>query len=520
MKSQRHESCRSHVHINILSCALLLQLHTLISSAARTTASGPTIISHATPKPLRPSRQLERQLAPFKPAPHLLTVTHVGRGKWRILKEVDSQAVSTATAQPSEKTTAPSSSIGTAFFGDSSPSRAEQRILLTVKRAWGGSFFGADTWKALSRSWYGVKVDGRGRVIGLTLPAGGITGPLPSALAMLTSLTSIDLQGNAMTGSIPRGLFKSLPLSEVYLSGNQLSGVFPWDELAGKSLSMLELYGNQFTGSIPSAAFAGMKQLQSLSLGGNSFSGPLPSQLPSPLLSQIDISNNKFTGGIPTSWGSIPSLCIIDLSGNQLTGSIPSGFANLPYLVNLNLGSNRLSGRLPVNFTSGPSLRTLILSNNFFTGPLPRFPNLAEGCPESDTLNCYYLTATLDFSSNYLEGPAQLAAPIPGGQTSPGADKICPQTDGPGSFLVDDNCLSPANGCLAENQRSAAACQQFCGAGSRAGQCSKRGMCVPSFASGSATGEAAAQALPVFSCSCARGFKATGGNNWQCAKST
>ena len=398
-------------------------------------------------------------------------------------------------------------------YSDFSPVPSQMQTLFAIKKAWGGNFFGSDMWTKHSDGWYGVDVDSSGNVYGLELPASGITGPFPAEIGDLPSLIVIDLQGNSLTGRIPPGLFRKLPqLNELYLSSNQLTGDFPWAELSAHSFSMLELYGNGFTGTVPPSLFASMNQLQSLSLGGgNRFSGSIPDQFNSPILYELDFSGNQFTGAIPLSLVTLPSLVIIDFSGNQLTGYIPWSLSQIPYLVNLNLAGNKLSGRLPTNFTFGPALRSLILSGNFFTGYLPSLPNLAQGCPGADTSNCVYVTVTLDFSNNYLTGPTRLPVPLPGSNNFPGVTKACPYTDAPGHFFVGGNCLSSASGCEAQSQRADADCQSFCGTSSRAGQCSKRGMCVPGFGNGTATD-------PQFSCLCIRGFKATGANGWQCVR--
>lgn len=432
----------------------------------------------------------DAKAASFKPTPDLPAVTQVGIGKWRLVPRHASKFMS---------------------YSDSAPAPDQQRALLALKLAWGEHFFGADTWNRLSSSWYGVNVDGSGIVYSLELPGCGITGPFPAEIGALSGLQTLDLQGNSLIGNIQVGVLSKLPqLSALFLSNNQLSGEFPWADIAGLSFSFLELYGNLFSGPVPPSLFSTSLQLQSLSLGGgNRFTGQLPAQVSSSALSQLDLAGNQFSGTIPASLAQLPNLEIIDLSGNQLTGVFPWPLSQLPFLVSLNLRSNQLSGRLPTNFTFGPSLRALVLANNFFTGDMPSFPNLSDGCPESDTVNCYLFTPTIDLSNNFLNGPSKLSAPLPWTSSYPAMVKVCPFTDTPNNILVAGNCLHSYGGCQVQGQRAAKECTGFCGTGSRSGQCSKRGMCVPSFgASGTR-----------YNCMCIRGFKATGRNNSQCAKS-
>ena len=403
-------------------------------------------------------------------------------------------------------------------YGDGTPSLAQQKVLLAIKAAWGGNFFGADTWKLArpSSSWYGVEVDGNGQVIGLTLPACGIRGTFPAALGNLTSLNSIDLQGNSLRGSIPAGVLKGLSrLSQLYLSGNQLRGRFPWGELTRHSFSMLDLYGNGLTGTIPPSLFGRMAGLQSLSIGGgNNFSGAIPTQFNSTVLYEVDLSGCQLTGVIPPALASLSSLALVDLSGNRLTGPFPPSLSRIPYLVNLNLANNRLSGRLPATFSYGPSFRALNVAGNYLTGPLPSFPNLAKGCPDSEAPSCFTIKVTLDFSNNYFYGSTRVSVPLPGSKNFPASSKVCPQTDSPGSFWLQGNCLSSSSGCSATQQKGAAECAKFCGTGSTAGQCSGHGSCSlrdPSACNASS---------PSFTCVCSKGYAAAGPGNTQCVSNS
>ena len=87
-----------------------------------------------------------------------------------------------------------------------------------------------------------------------------------------------------------------------------------------------------------------------------------------PLLTFINMSNNAFTGGVP-SFQIASSISHVDLSTNQLSGNVP-GFA-LNRLKNLYLQSNQL---VKINQPGlNPSLEKYQAQNNLIRGDIPNF---------------------------------------------------------------------------------------------------------------------------------------------------
>ena len=62
---------------------------------------------------------------------------------------------------------------------------------------------------------------------------------------------------------------------------------------------------------------------------------------------RIELNNNKLSGSIPSSLGSLTNLRFLELAGNNLNGSIPSSLGNLTNLLYLELDGNHLSGSIP-----------------------------------------------------------------------------------------------------------------------------------------------------------------------------
>ncbi|GJP43599.1 hypothetical protein CLOM_g3041 [Closterium sp. NIES-68] len=379
--------------------------------------------------------------------------------------------------------------------GQPAPSPKQLKALMEIKAAWKDDFYGASMWKEGSTdtsAWQGLEIDDNGNVVSMVLISGGVEGPLPTALAALTALTSIDLRQNKLTGEIPRGVFSRMPyLKEFYLADNQLSGFVPWRDFLGRAdspLQMFEIDGNSFTGAFPNPLFQNAPNLQTFTASGNKFAGHMPTGLAGcPLVSVIDLSNNQLTGGIPYAFGGMDGLEVFDVSNNLLTGYLPASFGLSSALVNLDVSNNKLSGYLPASLANlGQSLRALKLANNYFTGSLPKFPNLGRGCgpKKSDAVTCYRFTTIIDLSNNYFFGKDEMTIQAAKWTSTPITDVICPGTNYPEQILVQGNCLVSSANCTAKAQRSAGQCTAFCGTGAATWQCGGHGMCVLDRASG------------------------------------
>ncbi|KAL7002978.1 hypothetical protein U1Q18_004138 [Sarracenia purpurea var. burkii] len=103
------------------------------------------------------------------------------------------------------------------------------------------------------------------------------------------------------------------------------------------------------------------------------------------------LSDNQFTGSIPSSLSSLSQLSAMSLNDNQLTGEIPDAFQDLAGLINLDLSSNNLSGQLPTSLESLSSLTTFHLQSNRLSGTL----DVLQDLPLKD----------LNIENNLFNGP-------------------------------------------------------------------------------------------------------------------
>ncbi|KAL8468113.1 hypothetical protein ACS0TY_031375 [Phlomoides rotata] len=247
--------------------------------------------------------------------------------------------------------------------------------------------------------WNGVVCDSAtGSVVSVDLSSSNLSGPFPSVLCRLSSLSFIsfydnfinstlrdddvvlcqslehlDLAQNYLTGELPAGLADLPNLKYLDLTGNNFSGIIPDSFGTFQKLEVLSLVENLLEGAIP--AFLGnISSLKQLNLSYNPFSpGRIPPELGN--LTNLEVlwlTETNLVGAIPESLGRLGKLTDLDLAYNSLTGSIPSSLTELTSAVQIELYNNSLTGEMPSKgWSKMTSLRRLDASMNDLSGEIP-----------------------------------------------------------------------------------------------------------------------------------------------------
>ncbi|KAG1362577.1 receptor-like protein EIX2 [Cocos nucifera] len=237
-------------------------------------------------------------------------------------------------------------------------------------------------------------------------------------------LQSLHLRNNRLSGKLPSLLKNCKQLVILDLSENRFSGELPiWIGERLRSLRVLSFRTNFFNGSIP-VQLSHLTFLQVLDLACNKFSGALPPSFGNfsammriqnaektmlsdfnayytegllittkgieieytsvlALVMGIDLSQNNFSGVIPTELVNLYGLSFLNLSNNHFTGKIPENIGALRQLESLDLSVNNLSGMIPSTISSLYSLSHLNLSNNNLSGRIPWGNQLQTFCDPS-----------------------------------------------------------------------------------------------------------------------------------------
>ncbi|EYU38244.1 hypothetical protein MIMGU_mgv11b008016mg [Erythranthe guttata] len=233
-------------------------------------------------------------------------------------------------------------------------------------------------------------------VISIILKAQNLQGTVPRELVRLPFLKEIDLTRNYLNGTIPPE-WGSMNLVNISLLGNRVTGPIPKALANISTLANLTIEYNQLTGPIP-PEFGDLPQLERLLVTSNNLTGELPANLAKlTTLRDFRISDNSFSGSIPNfiqNWTNIEKLRISDLSGNVSTfpdlsnikklktlilrscniiGELPSYLGGMKTLKVLDLSFNKLSGPIPDTYIDLANTDYIYLTGNSLSGPLPEW---------------------------------------------------------------------------------------------------------------------------------------------------
>ena len=236
---------------------------------------------------------------------------------------------------------------------------------------------------AALENWYGVVVDGEGRVFWVALDNNNLTGSIPGELGRLSHLGRLNLGSNNLTGPIPPELGRLVSLGSLVLQRNDFSGPIPPELGELTNLRFLWAGDAGLTGSMP-AELGNLADLEGLNLVDNNLTGPIPPELGSLAdLRDMYLHGNELTGPIPPELGNLAQLSSLSLGRNDLSGPIPRTLDGLRSLAHLSLDQNRLEGPIPPELGDLTDLRFLYLGHNQLTGPVP---GTLGGLAELETL--------------------------------------------------------------------------------------------------------------------------------------
>nr|TKW01226.1 hypothetical protein SEVIR_8G166500v2 [Setaria viridis] len=203
------------------------------------------------------------------------------------------------------------------------------------------------------------------KAIFLNVSKNNLGGGLPANLEFM-SVVNLDLNSNQLTGHIP-----PFPenLTSMDISMNSLSGPLPAN--FGPNLIELFLFNNRISGHV-SDSICKSEGLTNLDLADNLLEGELPQCFGNRVIMYLDVSNNSFSGRIPSSMQDCTELHVLDLSRNKFSGRLPDWIGKFVRLQFLRISHNMFFGSIPINITNLQCLQYMDTANNSISGSLPR----------------------------------------------------------------------------------------------------------------------------------------------------
>ena len=297
-----------------------------------------------------------------------------------------------------------SSAVGRSEITVAYPERA---ALVALYEATGGpDWVNNDNWltDAPLEDWYGVEVDGRGRVSRLSLSANSLTGPIPPELGNLANLGWLYLAYNSLTGPIPPELGNLAGLMDLFLDHNNL-----WGPIPGSLLDLTKLNRFPFhdtSGLCAPATTDFVDWLGAIEESEGPFCNESDRAVLAALFEAAGGSGWTNAGGWfgePTLAGwhgvradSLGRVTALDLSRNGLAGQLPGNLGELAHMTELRIADNAdLALRLPPSL-SGLSLRVLHYAGTELCVPVERsFRDWLSAIPSHEGTGAECASATL-----------------------------------------------------------------------------------------------------------------------------
>ena len=217
------------------------------------------------------------------------------------------------------------------FFGAVAPAEDRAPLMVLYDAMGGSGWHNSANWNTDRPldEWFGIEIDGSGRVVEIDLRENNLSGRLPSELGSLESLERLFLHNNNVNGPIPREFGSLANLDSVRLHGNDLSGAIPRELGNLTKLRRLRLNDNRLSGRIP-AEVGNLERLEVLFLFDNRLSGEIPAELGRlGSLKWLGLHGNQLSGRVPAEVGRLADLELVSFSSNNLTGSLPQSMTNL-----------------------------------------------------------------------------------------------------------------------------------------------------------------------------------------------
>lgn len=238
-------------------------------------------------------------------------------------------------------------------------------------------------------TWYGISVDGSGRVGEINLSSNNLDGTLPESLWDLTSLIRLYLSGNFLTGTISGSLVNLTLLEEFEINFQQsggFTGNFPNALASITSIININTRDNNFTGAIDGTIWE-LPNLQHFSLsGGDSLTLNIPAVSAKIDYLNISVLAADFSGGIPDFIIQQSNLQNLSIDWCQISGDFP--VATFNNLFSLELAGNVLTSIDNITSTNFPSLQYLGLYEN----QLASLPDLSA----------FASLSNIDITNNFL----------------------------------------------------------------------------------------------------------------------
>ncbi|KAF8035276.1 hypothetical protein BT93_C1333 [Corymbia citriodora subsp. variegata] len=212
---------------------------------------------------------------------------------------------------------------------------------------------------------------GSTKLVNISLFGNRLTGPIPKELGNISTLWKLVVEINQLSGAVPLELGNLSQLHQLHLTSNNFTGELPKTFAKLAALQELRLGDNQFTGNIPDF-IQNLTNLEVLVIQGSGLQGPIPSGIS--LLEKLSDLRISDLDGPESRVPQLrcPNITTLILRSCNLTGELP-GYTGMTTLKTLDLSFNKLSGEIPSSFSNLVEVDYIYLTGNQLTREVPRW---------------------------------------------------------------------------------------------------------------------------------------------------
>ncbi|KAK8706328.1 hypothetical protein V6N13_049897 [Hibiscus sabdariffa] len=209
------------------------------------------------------------------------------------------------------------------------------------------------------------------QLVNISLLGNRLTGRIPKELGNISTLTSLTTEFNQLSGPLPPELGNLPAIERLLFSSNNFTGEVPETFAKLTTLKDFRISDNRFTGKIPSF-IQNWTKLQKLVIEASGLMGPIPSGIGDlEKLTDLRISDLSGTDATFPPLSSMKKMKTLILRSCNLIGKLPDYLGDKTTLKTLDLSFNKLSGDIPSSFSGLMDVDYLYLTRNLLTGSVP-----------------------------------------------------------------------------------------------------------------------------------------------------
>uniref|UniRef100_A0A7N2MCF9 EGF-like domain-containing protein n=1 Tax=Quercus lobata TaxID=97700 RepID=A0A7N2MCF9_QUELO len=210
------------------------------------------------------------------------------------------------------------------------------------------------------------------RLVNISLLGNRLTGSIPKELGNISTLKSLTLEFNMLSGSLPKELGNLINIERLHFTSNYFTGEIPETFAGLTTMKDFRIGENNFSGKIPDF-IQNWTNLDKLVIQASGLNGPIPLHIAFlENLSDLRISDLRGPEAKFPPLQNMTKMKTLILRSCNITGQLPEYLGKMNKLTTLDLSFNKLTGGIPSSYV-GLDINFMYLTGNLLSGPVPHW---------------------------------------------------------------------------------------------------------------------------------------------------